>query len=115
MSDPADARDNRAPTPRPMALPKAIAICVGLVALLVGGAEAAKAIWRAPATWELYELAGLAMLYALPTFVAWRRGHHNAGAIAALNVLAGWTVVGWIGALVWALTNRPPQDPAARL
>jgi len=37
-----------------------------------------------------------------------RRRHHNRVAIFALNLLAGWTAVGWIIALVWALT-RPPM------
>lgn len=48
-------------------------------------------------------------LYLTPTFIAVGRSHHNAGAIFALNLLAGWTVIGWIGSLVWALTNRPKQ------
>ena len=51
-------------------------------------------------------LVGLA-LYGTPAFVAFGRDHHNARAILALNVLLGWTVLGWIGALVWALTATP--------
>jgi hypothetical protein len=43
-------------------------------------------------------------LYLLPTFVAVCRGHHNTLAIGALNVLLGWTFLGWIGALVWSFT-----------
>lgn len=44
-------------------------------------------------------------LYLLPTLVAWYRSHHNTLAISALNLLLGWTVLGWIGALLWALTT----------
>lgn len=34
----------------------------------------------------------------------------NAGAIFVLNLLLGWTVIGWIVALVWALTvDSAPQ------
>lgn len=44
------------------------------------------------------------VLYLIPAFVAGLRGHHNAGAIAALNILLGWTFLGWVGALVWSLT-----------
>jgi T4 superinfection immunity protein len=45
-------------------------------------------------------------LYLLPAFVAeWRR-HKNAVAIAVLNILLGWTVLGWIIALVWAFTSN---------
>ena len=52
-------------------------------------------------------LIGVALLvggYFLPTIVARKRGHHDAGAIIALNIMLGWTVLGWIGAFVWSLT-----------
>ena len=48
------------------------------------------------------------MVYCLPAITAWYRSHHNTAAILALNLLLGWTVIGWIGALIWALT-RPPE------
>jgi uncharacterized membrane protein YhaH (DUF805 family) len=43
--------------------------------------------------------------YFLPAIVAAGRRHHNAGAIFFLDLLLGWTVVGWIAAFIWALTN----------
>lgn len=45
-------------------------------------------------------------LYLLPTAEAWLRRHPNTAAVAALNVLLGWTLIGWVVALVWAL-RRP--------
>lgn len=42
-------------------------------------------------------------VYFLPTAVAYRRDHKNFTALLALNVFGGWTVVGWVGALVWSL------------
>jgi len=45
------------------------------------------------------------MLYFLPAFIALITFHRNAAAIAVLNLLAGWTVVGWLIAIVWAFTN----------
>jgi T4 superinfection immunity protein len=45
-----------------------------------------------------------AALYFIPAIVANDRKHHNRYAIYALNLLLGWTVIGWIAALVWALT-----------
>lgn len=50
-------------------------------------------------------------LYFLPTYLAYKHEHHNTVAIFALNLLLGWTVLGWIAALVWALT-RPPNAAA---
>jgi hypothetical protein len=55
-------------------------------------------------------LMGAAALYFLPTFVSVRK--RNAGAIFALNLLLGWTLLGWVVALVWALT-KDPTEPAA--
>lgn len=45
-----------------------------------------------------------AAAYFAPTLVALKREHHQAGSIVALNLLLGWTVLGWIGALVWSLS-----------
>lgn len=47
-------------------------------------------------------------LYFLPAYLAYKNEHHNTVAIFTLNLLLGWTVLGWIAALVWALT-RPPN------
>lgn len=49
----------------------------------------------------------LAFAYCIPSLVAWNRSHHNTSAIVALNMFLGWTVLGWVGALVWALTKPP--------
>ena len=46
----------------------------------------------------LISLIGLA-IYFIPSLVARARGKRNRRAIYALNLLAGWTIGGWIGAL----------------
>lgn len=51
-------------------------------------------------------------LYLLPGIVASSRRHHNLNAIWILNILLGWTFIGWVGALVWACTSPPPQRSA---
>ena len=45
------------------------------------------------------------MAYMFPTIIAASKGRSNVGAISALNILLGWTFLGWIAALVWALTD----------
>jgi hypothetical protein len=45
--------------------------------------------------------------YFGPTLVAIMRKRHNTGAIFALNLFLGWTVLGWIIAFVWACTSTP--------
>ena len=46
----------------------------------------------------------LAVIYFLPSVLAILRGHQSWWAIVALNLLLGWTMIGWIGALIWSLT-----------
>jgi Superinfection immunity protein/zinc-ribbon domain len=48
-------------------------------------------------------------LYFVPTFVG--KDKHNAGAIFALNLFLGWTLVGWVVALVWAISKDSPPAP----
>lgn len=38
----------------------------------------------------------------LPTFIAYRREHPNRVPILLVNLFFGWTLVGWVAALVWA-------------
>jgi len=46
-----------------------------------------------------------ALFYAIPSLVARAKRHHQFTAILWLNILAGWTFIGWVAALVWALSN----------
>jgi hypothetical protein len=53
------------------------------------------------------------MLYLLPLVIAVARGHLNTAALGALNVLLGWTVLGWVAAFVWALSAQRLQVSVA--
>ena len=44
-------------------------------------------------------------VYLVPSMIATVRGHDSALAIVVLNILLGWTFIGWVIALVWALSN----------
>ena len=48
----------------------------------------------------------LAALYFLPTILAHNRGHRVAG-ILLLNLFFGWTIIGWLAILLWALLSAP--------
>jgi len=54
----------------------------------------------------MFFLLGCAF-YFLPTIIG--RHKANAGAIFILNLLLGWTVIGWVVALVWALSGEARQ------
>ncbi len=47
-------------------------------------------------------------LYMLPTLIAGYRSHRNAAAVTVLNVLLGWTGLGWVAALAWSFA-RPDR------
>jgi hypothetical protein len=46
-------------------------------------------------------------VHFLPTFVAGSRRVENFWWIFAINFFFGWTLIGWVIALVWALQDRP--------
>lgn len=46
-------------------------------------------------------------LYFLPSYEASSRDHENFGAIGMLNLFLGWTLIGWVVAMVWAV--RKPE------
>lgn len=48
-------------------------------------------------------------VYIIPTLVAYRRKLPNKKRILLLNILAGWTVVGWIVSMVLALKKTPSK------
>jgi hypothetical protein len=55
-------------------------------------------------------LGSMLGLYMAPLIIATVRDHHRLPWIGLLNFAAGWTVVGWIGALMWSAT--PIRQPA---
>ena len=56
-------------------------------------------------------LIGVSLIvYFLPSMIAGTREHHQTGAIFCLNLFAGWSIIGWIIAIVWACTNPPAQQ-----
>lgn len=56
----------------------------------------------------------IALFYMLPTLIAYGRDIPQRQAIAVANMLLGWTLIGWVVAVIWA-TNAPNQAvPALR-
>ena len=48
------------------------------------------------------------LMYFLPSIIAIARSKRDAVAIFILNLLLGWSVIGWVIALVWALKQDYP-------
>lgn len=49
------------------------------------------------------------LFYFIPTIIAIKREHPNRVAIICLNVLLGWVIIGWVGALIWSVLAIPEQ------
>lgn len=47
-------------------------------------------------------LAAIVFLYFLPSVIAYLRGHRDVVTIAFLNILVGWTALGWMCLFFWA-------------
>jgi hypothetical protein len=55
--------------------------------------------------WALCLLTIALFVYFLPALNAVSRRHRNVNAIAVLNLLLGWTLIGWVAAMVWSATD----------
>lgn len=48
-------------------------------------------------------------LYFIPTILAVKNDHPSTAGIILLNIFLGWTFLGWLGALIWALNEPRPK------
>jgi hypothetical protein len=51
------------------------------------------------------------LLYLLPTLVAYGREHPQRQGVAILNILLGWTLIGWIVVFLWAALAHVEEQP----
>ena len=49
-------------------------------------------------------------VYFLPTIIALMRRKRNGCAIALLNLFLGWSVIGWVVALVWSVAHESVDE-----
>ena len=52
---------------------------------------------------ELLTIVLIFAFYFLPTLVSFLRQRKNRLAIFLLNLLLGWTILGWVVSLVWSV------------
>lgn len=53
----------------------------------------------------LHVMAAAVAVYLLPWFAALWTGHPDKTAIGLLNILLGWSFIGWAVALIWAFKS----------
>jgi T4 superinfection immunity protein len=60
-----------------------------------------------------FVLAVSAGIYFLPAIISYKRGKRNHGAICVLNLLTGWSFIGWVASLIWACVKDPKAEAIA--
>lgn len=91
-----------------------VAVLFGLIAMVtISGLIAQGA--NSLALLSIFLASGIA-LYFFPSLNASRRSHMNATGIVLLNTFLGWTVLGWICALIWSYSAKKgdPESPFNR-
>ena len=61
----------------------------------------------------LLSVAGI-LVYLLPGILAYNWQRRYRLGILLLDVFLGWSIVGWVGALVWATMQDAPATPPAQ-
>jgi hypothetical protein len=54
----------------------------------------------------VWALAVLTLGYLLPFAIAFSRGHKDTFAILFVDLFLGWSVIGWVVALVWSVKSK---------
>lgn len=52
------------------------------------------------------------LMYVLPTLLAFKRERRRKGRIMAINLLLGWTLIGWVVAVLMTYAYEPPAAGA---
>jgi hypothetical protein len=59
------------------------------------------------------ELILIAILYMLPTLVAYARDIPQRQTVTVFNIILGWTLIGWLIAFLWARMAATAADEPA--
>jgi uncharacterized membrane protein len=57
-------------------------------------------------------LMAVVLIYILPTIIAFGREHPRRQDIAVVNLLLGWTLIGWIAVFLWASLTHVEDELA---
>ena len=58
---------------------------------------------------SIWLFIGLA-IYFVPVIVAYIRKHNNTIPITIMTIFIGWTFLGWLAALLWALNSDVQEE-----
>jgi hypothetical protein len=76
-------------------------IALGVITVLLAGSEGPGVLIGA---FLMIAISGF--IYFLPTIIAVRRKHRNDVGVLLVNLFFGWTLIGWVGALIWSTLDQ---------
>ncbi len=53
--------------------------------------------------WQLIIIVSVLLIYFLPSIIAVKKDHKNMASILLINMFLGWSLIGWLVAIVWAI------------
>ena len=56
------------------------------------------------------ELMLIAIIYMLPTLIAYARDIPARGKVTVFNIILGWTLIGWIATFIWAVSAETAPE-----
>lgn len=80
-----------------------IGLCIGGIIFIIWGVFSTPI---KPVLCDIGLFLALVTFYCIPIAVVYDLDHPQQKAIVALDLLLGWTFLGWVAALVWALTEK---------
>jgi hypothetical protein len=63
-----------------------------------------------PEGFVLIIFAAGVVLYFLPAIIAISNKHTKSGLIFLINLLVGWTLIGWLACLIWSFIDKEKGD-----
>ena len=60
--------------------------------------------------YELWIIMIICVFYFLASVIAYGRRTKRVCGIILLNLFLGWTFIGWVGALVWAVSDNTEAE-----
>jgi len=55
---------------------------------------------------EMLLIILITLIYFIPALIAGYREHRNGVPLFIINLVAGWTFIGWFGCLAWSFSDN---------
>jgi len=85
---------------------KYLKVLISVIALIIGYYMIKLAVNNILIVLMLGLIGFSTMIYMLPSIIAYKRNHLNIACVVLVNIFFGWTLLGWLIALIWATSSH---------